>query len=184
MRIIAGDLKGKKLFSIKGRTTRPTSDRLRESIFNILSNRFKAAFVLDLFAGTGALGIEAISRGALYSYFIDSKTEAISVIRKNIKDCKLEDKSDVIQWDIKKSLRCMEALTSKMDLVFMDPPYNNNLIEPTLLNLQLSGCMQKGACIVIEHSSKETIPGSLKEFSIIDQRKYRNTLLSILTYDI
>ncbi|MCJ7774205.1 MAG: 16S rRNA (guanine(966)-N(2))-methyltransferase RsmD, partial [Desulfobacterales bacterium] len=158
MRIISGDLKGKNLFSIKGKTTRPTSDRLRESIFNILSNHLNDAFVLDLFAGTGALGIEAISRGALFSYFIDNKTEAIWVIQKNINACKLEDKSGIIQWDIRKSLRCIETLTNKINLIFMDPPYNANLIKPALLNLQQSGCMQTGARIVIEHSLYETIP--------------------------
>ena len=141
-------------------------------------------FVLDLFAGTGALGIEAISRGALFSYFIDNKTEAISAIHKNVNACNLEDKSGIIQWDIKKSLRCIETLTSKFGLIFMDPPYNANLIKPALLNLQQSGCMQTAARIVIEHSFYETIPCGLKDFTIIDQRKYRKTFLSILTYDV
>jgi 16S rRNA (guanine966-N2)-methyltransferase len=184
LRIIAGDLKGKKLFSIKGQTTRPTSDRLRESIFNILSNRPSDAFVLDLFAGTGALGIEAISRGALLSYFIDNKAEAISVIRKNITACKVENKSVIFQWDITKNLRCIETLKNKINLVFMDPPYNTNLIKVSLINLQQSGCLQAGACIVVEHSLYETLPCNLDFVSVIDQRKYSKTFLSILTYDI
>ncbi len=182
MRIIAGDLKRKKLFSSKGQNTRPTSDRLRESIFNILSNRFVGVFVLDLFAGTGALGIEALSRGALFSYFIDNEQQAISTIKKNIQSCKLENKSRALQWDISKNLRCIQNLPKKFDLVFIDPPYHVDLIKPALINLQQSDSLQKGATIVIEHSLYEPIPGSVKYFPIIDQRKYRKTLLSILTY--
>jgi len=183
LRIITGELKGKKLFSIKGQTTRPTSDKLRETIFNILAHRLIGAFVLDLFAGTGALGIEAISRGALFSYFIDNKKEAVAIINKNIKSCKFEDRSSIIQWDIKKSLKCIEMLKNKFDLVFMDPPCNAGLIKPALINLQQSGTLQAGASVVIEHALYEPIPDDLKEFKISDKRKYRRTFLSILKYE-
>jgi len=183
LRIIAGELKGKNLFSIKGQTTRPTSDKLRETIFNILSHRLSGAFVLDLFAGTGALGIEAISRGALFSYFIDNEEKAIATINKNIKSCKLEDKSSIAQWDINRSLKCIETLKKKFDLVFMDPPYNACLIKPALINLQRSGTLQAGASVVIEHALYEPIPDDLKEFKITDKRKYRKTFLSILKYE-
>lgn len=184
MRIIAGNLKRKKLFSSKGEYVRPTSDRLRESIFNILSNRLNGAFVLDLFAGTGALGIEAISRGAVFSYFIDNSKEAISTISKNIKFCALDNKSKVIKWDIKKNLNCIEHLSRKFNFVFMDPPYNNYLIEPTLNNLKQSGSLQNDAIIVIEHSKHESISNNHKYFTLIDYRKYRSTLLSFFVYNV
>jgi 16S rRNA (guanine966-N2)-methyltransferase len=184
LRIIAGNLKGKKLFSLKGKHIRPTSDRLRESIFNILSNRLYEAFVLDLFAGTGALGIEAISRGAVFSYFIDNNNEAISIILKNIKSSALESKSRVIKWDIRQNLKCIEHLTHKFNFVFMDPPYNEYLIEPTLENLTRSGALQNNATIVIEHAKHESITTNQNHFTLLDYRKHRDTRLTILIYKV
>ena len=183
MRIIAGKLKGRVLHSIKGRTTRPTSDKLRESIFNILLHHSTGSIVLDLFAGTGALGIEALSRGAQQCCFIDKDKEAIAIIHKNIASCSLKDKSQVIRWDIKKNLNCLKNLKKTFDLVFMDPPYNNNLIEPALHYLHQSGTLQTRATIVVEHAIDESIPGKLENYKLIDQRDYRRTLLSILNYN-
>jgi len=182
LRIIAGDLKGKKLFSVKGQHTRPTSDRLRESIFNILTNRSKNAFALDLYAGTGALGIEALSRGATLAYFIDNHKESISLISKNIQSCRLEDRCRIFRWDIERNLRCLKNLTNTFNLIFMDPPYNANLIKPTLSNLEKSGCLKSDAWIVIEHSTRETIPADFQSFTRIDQRKYGKVFLSIYSF--
>ncbi|MEA3417324.1 MAG: RsmD family RNA methyltransferase [Thermodesulfobacteriota bacterium] len=109
MRIIGGNLKAKKLYSARGRVVRPTSDRLRESIFNILSFHIKQAVVLDLFAGTGALGIEALSRGAESAVFVDIHNGALSIIKRNIKACELENKSKIIKWDIVKNLNCIKS---------------------------------------------------------------------------
>ncbi|MEA3429150.1 MAG: RsmD family RNA methyltransferase [Thermodesulfobacteriota bacterium] len=109
MRVISGNLKGKKLYSVLGKTVRPTSDRLRETIFNILAFHVKQAIVLDMFSGTGALGIEALSRGAESAVFIDIHNKALSVIKRNIKACKLENKTKVIKWDIIKNLNCIKS---------------------------------------------------------------------------
>ena len=180
LRIIGGELKGKKLYTIPGTLIRPTSDRLRESIFNILSYLVKGAVVLDLFAGTGALGIEALSRGAKSAVFIDNNKKALSVVERNIQSCAVDNMSQIIRWNIVKNLNCIKSVDSKFNLVFMDPPYNKGLIEPSLINLYDSGSLGKDACIIVEHTPFEPVPGDCKQFELADQRKYGKTLISFI----
>jgi 16S rRNA (guanine966-N2)-methyltransferase len=184
LRIIAGDLKGKRLYSVRNRSIRPTADRLRESMFDILSQRVLDAVVLDLFAGTGALGIEALSRGAESVVFIDNRKEALSVLKRNINSCMLDQKANIVKWNIRQNLNCIKSQKHHFDLIFLDPPYDNNLIKPTLFNLDKSHSLKKGACIVIEHSLFEPIPTDLFAFELLDQRKYGKTLVSFLNYVI
>ncbi len=184
MRIIGGDLKSKKIRSIKGTKTRPTSDRIRESIFNIISFNVKNTCILDLFAGTGAFAIEALSRGAKFAVFIDISKSAVSAIRENIKSCNLDDRVKVVKWDINKNLNCIEHSNPTFDLVFMDPPYDKDFLKPALLNLHLSCCMEKDCLIIVEHSLRESIPNEPAVFEITDQRKYGKTLVSFLNYVI
>jgi 16S rRNA (guanine966-N2)-methyltransferase len=183
VRIIGGELKGRKLYSIRGTAIRPTADRLRESIFNIISSCVPDAVVLDLFAGTGALGIEALSRGAESAIFVDNSKEALSVIKNNIKSCTLDKRAKVIKWDIKKNLNCLKLTPPGFfTLVFLDPPYNQNMIKPTLLNLDHSKSMKKEAVIVVEHAPVESIPSEFIAFEVTGQRRYGKTLVSLLKY--
>lgn len=182
LRIISGDLKGKKLFSPKGVKIRPTADRLRESIFNILSSRVVDSVVLDLFAGTGALGIEALSRGASFALFIDNDKEALSIIKKNIEICGLRDRIKISGLNIERSFIDFRHEFPDVNLVFMDPPYNRNLIRPALMNLSGSRILEKDALLVIEHDLLETIPEDIPDYKIEDQRKYGKTLVSFVKY--
>ena len=182
LRIISGRLKGKKLHSVQGLTIRPTADRLRESIFNILSFRVHKAMVLDLFAGTGALGIEALSRGAESAVFVDNDPGALSVIKRNITSCFFDKHVNIIRWDIKKNLNCLKSARRAFDLVFLDPPYNQSMVKPALFNLEHTRSLEKGARIVVEHSPLEPIPDDLLMFEIEDQRRYGKTLVSFLTF--
>ncbi len=192
MRIISGDLKGKKLCSVRGRIIRPTADRLRESIFNILSFRVQGAVALDLFAGTGALGLEALSRGAESTVFIDNDKGSLSVIERNIQLCAFDNRTKIIKWDIKKNLNCIRStgLTSRIlplniplfNLVFMDPPYKKNMLKSALCNLHSTGSLERGALIIIEHTLLEPIPTDSPKFEIADQRRYGKTLVSFLNY--
>lgn len=177
-------MKGKKLYSVRGSTIRPTADRLRESIFDILSYRVLEAIVLDLFAGTGALGIEALSRGAESAVFVDNNQGALSVIKRNIKSCSFDKNANIIRWDIKKNLNCLKSASTAFDLVFLDPPYNQGMVTPALFNLEHTRSLEKGACIVVEHSPLEPIPDPVFMFEIADRRKYGKTLVSFLTYMI
>ena len=182
LRIIGGDLRGKKLHSIRGAKIRPTADRLRESIFNILGLRVRDTVVLDLFAGTGALGLEALSRGADSAVLIENDKRALSLIERNIRSCNLPDKARTIKWDIKKNLNCIKSIRPAFGLVFMDPPYNGKTIKPSLLNLHRSGSMEEDALIIVEHSPLEAIPEDILGLTIVDQRRYGKTLVSFLNF--
>ena len=182
LRIIGGRLKGKKLYSVSGVKTRPTAGRVRESIFNILSSLLSDAVVLDLFAGTGAFGFEALSRGAQSAVFADIDKDSISVLRRNIKNISVESQTKVILWDITKNLNCLRSFQPAFNLVFMDPPYRKDMIEPTLINLHSSQCIEPGACIVVEHSHQEPIIENQLPFDLVDQRQYGKTLVSFLNY--
>lgn len=184
LRIIAGKLRGRKLQSIRGSKTRPTAARLREAIFNILAFQIHESKVLDLFAGTGAFGIEALSRGAESVVFIDVDYDSISVLQENIQSLALENLTKIIRWDLTRSLNCLGSLRSAFNLIFMDPPYNKNLIGPALSHLHSSQCMESGARIVIEHSHREPLLKVQLPFEISDQRRYGKTLVSFLNYVI
>lgn len=182
LRIITGELKGRKLHTVPGKNTRPTSDRLRESIFSILSHRVSKSVVLDLFSGTGALGIEALSRGAKFCTFVDYNKQAIKVIENNVHLCSLENKASVIRWDIGKNLNFLKSTRKLYDLIFLDPPYDQHLILVTLDHLHRSQVLISGACIVVEHSVSEEIPTNIKGFQLEEQRKYGNTIATFLNY--
>ncbi len=184
LRIISGNLKGKKLFSPKGVRIRPTADRLRESIFSILSTRVSGSVVLDLFAGTGALGIEALSRGASFAFFIDNDKEALSIIKKNVEICGLSDRIKIAGLNIERTFIDLRGEIPCVNLVFMDPPYNKNLIRPALANLPGSHLLEKDALLVIEHDILEIVPEDIPGYKIEDQRRYGKTLVSFIKYMI
>jgi 16S rRNA (guanine966-N2)-methyltransferase len=180
IRIIGGELKGRKLVTVPGIKTRPTADRVRGSIFNILGYRVRNASVLDLFAGTGAMGIEALSRGAESVVFADDKPAALGALKKNIKNCSLENRTRTIKWNILKNLNILHTYKPAFNLVFIYPPYDKNMLQPTLSNLGLSRCLANGATVVIEHSTLEPIAENPPGFNISDQRRYGKTLVSFL----
>ena len=182
MRIIGGEFKGRKLHKFRGTDIRPTADRLRESIFNILSHRESGKIVLDLFAGTGAFGIEALSRGAESAVFVDNHMGSTKLIRRNLITCGLEKRARIIKWDITRNLNCLKPMRASFDLIFMDPPYAGRMIKPALHHLHGSRAMADGAWIIVEHANSEPIPDPLPDMVFFDQRRYGKTLVSILRY--
>jgi 16S rRNA (guanine966-N2)-methyltransferase len=172
LRIIGGSLRGKNLASSSGRSIRPTADRLRESIFNIIAARVPNAMVLDLFAGTGALGIEALSRRASAAVFIDNSREAVTLIYRNLEMCRLLDRARVIHSIPMPQLR--------FDLVFMDPPYDRGFVQKGLDLLRRDPILAPGHCLILEHSSHEPLPFILEGYVLHDQRRYGKTLVSFL----
>ena len=178
MRIIGGTLRRKRLHPLRGLTIRPTSDYLRESIFNILAHRVKDAVVLDLYAGTGSLGIEALSRGAASAVFVDNHIQSVRSLAKNISACGLEDRSTVVRQDIFRGLGLLRALDRAFDLVFMDPPYNKGCVERTMHVLDGSGCLAQEAWLVIEHSVQEVLREKVGPFEKIDRRQKGKTVVS------
>jgi 16S rRNA (guanine966-N2)-methyltransferase len=190
LRVIAGRLKKKRLGPVPGRETRPTADRLRESIFAILGERVRGAEVLDLFAGTGAMGIEALSRGASAAVFVDLSRSAVAAIRKNLAACGLDSAARVLRWDASRNLACLRSEKNRFTLVFLDPPYGAGLILPALGHLHRSGALAAGALLVAEHTAAEGIepggsaPGAEAVFSPLDRRRYGKTLVSFFEYVI
>ena len=183
LKVIGGSLKGKPLASPKGLTVRPTAGRVREAVFNILYSRIQGAVVLDLFAGTGAFGIEALSRGASRVVFVDNSPASLAVIRRNIQACGLEQKAAVIRQD---ATRCLSVLPSGIafDVVFMDPPYGRRVIACTLAALDESRGLKHGSLVIAEHALKESVKSSGDRFFLTDQRKYGGTLVSFFEYMI
>jgi 16S rRNA (guanine966-N2)-methyltransferase len=182
LRIISGTLKGKKLHAFEGQGIRPTSDRTREAIFNILSDRIPAAVVLDLFAGSGALGIEALSRGANMATFIDMAPAAVSLLKKNLRSCCLESRARIISWNIERNLNCLQSHDRAYNLIFLDPPYHKGMLLPALAHLKKSKALTPGACLVLEHGDVAELPLPIADFELLDQRRYGKTLVSFLSY--
>ncbi len=180
MRIIGGQLRGKKLGPVGWAAIRRTSDRLRESVLNILTGNIQEALVLDLFAGTGALGIEALSRGARQAVFIDNSRDAIALITRNIEQCGLKNRSTIIQWDITRNLDCLHRIGQPYDLVFLDPPYGHGLVLSTLQFLQQHHFLASAARMVVEHAASETFSPLPDSFTVTDTRKYGKSLVSFL----
>ncbi len=176
MRVITGKYKGRRLLVPAGLKIRPTSDRVKESIFNVLLPFSQDTIVLDLYAGTGNLGIEALSRGAKRTVFIDKHHLAIQTIKKNLLALGIKKEAVIYKRDILKGLN---FLKDTYHLIFMDPPYAKGYVEKTLnLIRHLPGLLAKEGIIVIEHSPQERF--SLKGFLLIDKRQYGQTEVSFL----
>ena len=179
MRVISGASRGKKLISLDSENTRPTLDRVKESLFNILRNNINDSMVLDLFAGTGALGIEALSRGAKKAYFCDNSQDAIAVIKKNIEGTKNQEKSLIINKDYNVALDILIKENCKFDLVFLDPPYKTNFAIIATQKIIMSNLLTEDGIIVIETDdiSKENDIQKIEKIEIIDKRKYGSVWL-------
>lgn len=176
MRIIAGAYKGRKLSPPSDLTVRPTPDRVKEALFSILGSQVIDAVVLDLFAGSGNLGLEALSRGARKCYFGDSSRESIRLIHDNVSHCKAESLSHIIQGDYRNVLA---QLREKMDLVFVDPPYRNQLWMDVLGILSEKELMNPDGLIVLEHPREVEFPQEVNNFRKIKEARYGTVVLSI-----
>ncbi len=182
MRIVGGEFKGTRIEAPKGKGTRPTSDRVRESLFNILAHSFagfsiEGARVLDLFAGTGALGLEAISRGAAFALFVDNDPGARGAQRDNVEVLGLTGRTRLFRRDASKL--GMAGNMGQFDLVFLDPPYGKGLAEKALIGAKDGSWLQEGALIVIEEQTDAELelPAG---FEKLDERIYGSSKLVFL----
>ena len=177
MRIIAGALKGRILAPVKGRT-RPTAARVREAVFNILG-AIQEAQVLDLFAGTGALGIEALSRGAARAVFVEDHPEALKALSRNLETLGLQDRSRVLPLPAAAALRKLSVRGEQFGLVFLDPPYGGGAAAATLGALAGSSLLLPEVWVVAEHSRRETLPESAGILALQTLRRYGDTRVAI-----
>jgi len=161
MRVIAGKFKSRRLNAPAGMETRPTSDRLRETLFNVVSPRVAESTWLDLFAGTGAVGIEALSRGARMVYFVEASAKAARVIRQNLGALKVEDGFEIIEREAALALRMLDSQAVSCDFCFLDPPYRKmGDYEQVLGFLSQSQIIRPGSTVIAEHD-KHFDPGDM-----------------------
>ncbi len=171
MRIIAGKYRGRKLVSFAGEDVRPTADRVKESLFQILSPRLLGARVLDLFAGSGALGLEALSRGAAEAVFNDASAESLAILRKNL--ALLGADARTFRLDYR---ACIAAVHGAFDIVFADPPYRMDCAAEALGALAAKGALAEGGVVVYESEREEIAPAG---WHIADVRRYGRTKITI-----
>lgn len=182
MRVISGTAKGTKLESIDSFSTRPTLDRVKESLFNIISNNIYESNILDMFAGSGAIGIEFLSRGCNKAVLCDQSIDAIKIINKNLEKTHLKDKAIVLNMDYKKCLKELSDNNEKFNVIFIDPPYKNNIATNTVELILKYGLLEKDGIIIIETDEQDRDIKQLEklDIEIYDTRKYGRAHLIFL----
>lgn len=176
LRIIAGDAKGRPIRSLPGRETRPTSGRVKESLFNIIGSDVISTAVLDLFAGTGSLGLEALSRGADRAVFIDREKRCARLIKQNLASLGFHDRGRVSAASLPQAVEHLRG--KRFQLVFIDPPYGRGLAVPVLETIDKVGILAGSGLVAVEHSSREELPEQVGGLSLRDRRSYGDTALS------
>ena len=173
MRVIAGKARRLQLKSVKGMNTRPTTDRIKETLFNMINDLLCDSVFLDLFSGSGAIGIEALSRGAKKAYFVENNKEAYNCIKDNLKTTHLEDEAVVLFVSYLEALKRLNKDTV-CDIIFMDPPYNKEFEKEVLIFLSKSDLINKNSLIIIE-ASLETDMSYIKDlgFEITKEKRYK-----------
>lgn len=175
MRIIAGKCRGIKLKCPLGKNVRPTKDRIKESLFDMIQFEIENAKILDLFSGSGALGLEALSRGADSVIFVDSSGTSVSCIKENIKNTRLTG-AEILEITAEKAVSILKG--SEFDIIFMDPPYLKGLIIPVLEKIYENNLLKEDGMIVVEHDANDILDNQLYGFVCVKEKKYGRTLLT------
>ena len=182
LRIITGTAKGKKIETLEGEATRPTSERIKEAVFSSIQFDIENRRVLDLFAGSGQLGLEALSRGAASVTFVDSSRDAMDIVKRNAKSTRFFDSSRYTVSDWRNYIRKASG-RDKYDLVFIDPPYSMECCADALSRLCDSGLLENGAIVVLESGTEEINTEELTSFEVIKSTHYgKKTFVNILMY--
>jgi 16S rRNA (guanine(966)-N(2))-methyltransferase RsmD len=181
MRVISGTAKGTNLYSLEGNNTRPTLDRVKEALFNIIQLDLQDALILDLFSGSGALAIEALSRGAKQAVLCDNSKDAIDIINKNLEKTHLKQKAVVIKDDYIKALEYLQE-KYQFDFIFLDPPYAKDFVKNAVKEIINLNLLRKDGTIIIETDDEERILNEIKDGNIYvcDLRKYGRAKLIFL----
>ncbi len=174
MRVISGRLRGKRLEMLKEDAVRPTTDKVKESIFNVIQFDVVGASFLDLFAGSGQIGIEALSRGAQKVTFVDESKRAIDVVRRNLASTKLLERAEVVQ---NKAISFLRQTRERFDIAFLDPPYKTGILQKAL-DL-VANVMSERGIIICEHPAEEILPVNIKNFRVSKSYKYGKIMLTV-----
>ena len=180
MRIISGKARGTKLYTLEGENTRPTLDRVKESIFSIIQSQIEGAKILDLFAGSGAIGLEFLSRGAEKAVLCDNSKQAINIIKKNIEKTHMEEQINLINADFE---NCLEKIKNEQfDIIYLDPPYATDYIHKAIQNIIKSNIITKESLIIVETDDEKRVEKEIEniDVKIVDKRKYGRAYIMFL----
>ena len=180
MRVVSGTKKGKALKAVPGSSTRPTTDKVKEAMFNIIGPYFNGGIVLDLFAGSGGLGIEALSRGADKAIFVDRDGKAIQTIHDNVKTCDLTDQAEIYRNEAERALKAVIKRGLSFDLIFLDPPYKKQQLVKLLEMINGEKVLADGGTIICEHGSDIQLPDTVGILEKQKNEKYG--IISITIY--
>jgi 16S rRNA (guanine966-N2)-methyltransferase len=182
MRVISGTCKGRPLKAVPGQTTRPTTDKVKESIFNIIGPFFDGGQGLDLYAGSGGLGIEALSRGMEKMVFVDQNPKAIEIVRLNLKACRFDKRAEVYRNDAQRALKAIVKRELKFDVIFLDPPYAKQRLKEEIAFIAQNGLLTENGIIVTEHDASTFVDELIEQMTCIRQEQYGDTGISIYKY--
>ncbi|MFC5649055.1 16S rRNA (guanine(966)-N(2))-methyltransferase RsmD [Paenibacillus solisilvae] len=182
MRVIAGTAKGRALKAVPGTNTRPTTDKVKEAIFSMIGPYFDGGRVLDLFAGTGGLGIEALSRGADRAVFVDLEGASIEVIKHNIQAAGLAASSEIYRNEATRAVKALEKRGIAFRIVFLDPPYRMKEMDNLMQELAQRKLLEPSAVIVVEHDAAHSYPEELPGYDQIKRTQYGDTAVTIYRY--
>lgn len=178
MRVIAGIHKGRRLESLEGRDIRPTADRVKESLFNILGHDVIDCSFLDLFGGTGGIGIEALSRGASRIVFVDESIRSIKVLRGNLELLNIKDEVEVYHTDYTTAIKKLHIHDRKFNIIYIDPPYSTGIAQKAMTEISASDILDKDGYIVVEHDARDVMPEQVGRLALFRSKLYGNTRLS------
>ncbi len=182
VRVISGKCRGTKLIAPEGLTTRPTTDRIKETLFNMIAFDIPNSNFLDLFSGSGAIGIESLSRGAKKVVFVEKDKVALDCIEKNLIKTHLKENSQIYPVDVLSALKTLEKNEEKFDIIFMDPPYHLEYISEILQKILDFDLLSKEGYIILERSSNTTIP-IVKNLVLWKEKIYKTTTINFLRKD-
>ncbi len=178
MRVIAGIHRGRRLESLEGRDIRPTADRVKESLFNILGSAVLDSNFLDLFGGTGGIGIEALSRGAQHVVFVDESIRSIKVLRSNLEQLKITDEAEVYNTDYTTAIKKLHMHDRRFGIIYIDPPYATGIAQKALEEINSHDILEKDGYIVVEHEVRDAMPDQVGRLVMFRSKLYGNTRLS------
>ncbi|WP_246940261.1 16S rRNA (guanine(966)-N(2))-methyltransferase RsmD [Bacillus pinisoli] len=183
MRVVSGKCKGHPLKAVPGQSTRPTTDKVKEAIFNIIGPYFEGGLGLDLFGGSGGLGIEAISRGLDKVIFVDIDQKAIHTIKLNVDSCRLKDQVEIYRNEAEKALKVLIKRELSFDYIFLDPPYHKQKLTSLLSIIDSHHILNEQGKVIVEHSTDVELPETIGELLLTRSEKYGITAISIYQYD-
>lgn len=184
MRIVAGDFGGRRLSAVPGMATRPTTDKVKEALFNIIGPYFNGGVSLDLYGGSGGLSIEGVSRGIDHAILVDRAYPAIKTIKDNIEVTKHPEKFTVLKMDSRKALNVLQKQGKKFDLIYLDPPYAKQQIVKDMTRMVELGLLNDGALIVAETNQEANLPENISGFDFLKHQNYGITVLTFYRFNL